>query len=132
MREKLQVCDGVRATFQGTFKRFGRKPGWRGRELQTILLVNLTNERGDAICDHLWLNLTAAFAGLDLQPGERVRFDARVHSYEKGYRGRDDDYYDLTTDYGLARPTHPRRISPQPIETLPLFHSEHAQQLSLL
>ena len=107
MRKKLAKQDGERATFCGTFERFGKKSGWMGQEQKTVLLKDICDVSGALVCDHLWFNLTKAFALLNLQPGDGVQFDARVKKYVKGYFGRRDDVFDkpAEVDYKLSHPT---------------------------
>ena len=111
MRESLRSLEDVRSTFSGRFVRFGKKPGWEGRILKTVLLENIYDASGVFICDHLWFNFTKAFGALKLVSGDMVRFDARVKSYEKGYKGRREDVIGATVemDYKLSRPTKVRK-----------------------
>lgn len=87
MRNKLKVIDGERRTFYGEFVRLGLKSGYKGTE-ETVLLKNIYDTSGQFITDHLWFNLTKSFEKLNLKPGDKVQFDARVTSYTKGYKGR--------------------------------------------
>lgn len=110
MRKELKKIDGVRATFQGTFVRFGEKNGWHGPE-KTVLLENVKNEEGLIVTQHLWFNLTKGFQKLNLNPGDVVQFDARVAKYEKGYKGyREDVYKSVQTDYKLSHPSKLKKI----------------------
>jgi len=112
MRQTLATRDGERAPFQGTFERFGTKIGWQGRTLKTVLLKNICDETGKPICDHLWFNLTRAFAALNLQPGDVVQFDARVQEYVKGYVGRRWDVWKpIEVDYKLSHPTRVKKVA---------------------
>jgi hypothetical protein len=111
MRTALEAREEERATFQGTFARYGTKHGWQGREEKTVLLKDICDQTGKRICDHLWFNMTKAFALLNLQPGECVEFDARVKAYLKGYQGRRDDVWKLVeVDYKLSHPTKVRKV----------------------
>ena len=106
MRTALAARENERATFYGTFTRFGTKHGWQGRQETTLLFTDLRDETGTRVCDHLWLTLTRGFARLTLQTGDTVQFDARVKTYLKGYRGRRDDvWHPITVDYTLSRPS---------------------------
>jgi hypothetical protein len=110
MRKALQQIDGVRTRFIGTFSRFGIKNGYKG-PLRTVLLIEIMNESGKIITDHLWFNLTKGFERLDLREGDRIEFFARVKEYEKGYVGRRDDVYKaLEIDYKLSHPTKMRKL----------------------
>ncbi len=112
MRTELAYRDGERATFCGTFERFGSKRGWMGDE-PTLLLKDIRTPDGTPICDHLWFNRTQQFAALDLAPGDVVQFDARVKAYEKGYKERRDDVYvPIETDYKLSHPTKVQKVAP--------------------
>lgn len=123
MRKDLAKIDGVRATFTGTFERYGEKSGWQGRMDKTILLKDVKNQRGEVVCDHLWFNYTKAIAKLNLAPGDIVVFDARVRQYTKGYFGyRDDVYKPIEQDYKLSHPTKVRKL--KEAEPVGLFESE--------
>jgi hypothetical protein len=116
MRKALAQREEQRARFVGTFERFGEKRGWRGRTETTVLLRDICDAAtGRAVCDHLWLGLTKEFGRLNLQPGDRVAFDARVKIYLKGYMGRRDDVYDkpVEIDYKLSHPTQVRKLRPE-------------------
>lgn len=63
MREKLKEINGVRARFRGRFERFGSRTS-------SGYVKEMT--------DHVWLNLTPTVKALNLQPGDRIEFDARV------------------------------------------------------
>lgn len=93
MRKGLATREGERARVRGTFERFGTKRGWQGSTLQTVLLKDIDDATWTRICNHLWFNLTRAFAALQLQPGDVVQFDARVKEYVKGYCGRRDEVW---------------------------------------
>lgn len=111
MRRALAAQEEQRATFRGTFVRFGTKAGWQGREEPTVLLAAICDADGRQVCDHLWFNLTKALAALALQPGDVVQFDARVKAYVKGYFGRRDDVWKPPAlDYKLSHPTKVRKV----------------------
>lgn len=112
MRKKLAKRNGERATFRGTFERFGKKSGWMGDE-RTVLFKDICDASGVIVCDHLWFNFTKAFALLNLQPGDGVQFDARVKKYVKGYFGRRDDVFDkpAEVDYKLSHPTKVMKVA---------------------
>ena len=98
MRERLKAIDGVRARFRGTFEKFGERTS-HGYVKRMALLVDVTDARGEEMCDHVWLNLTAQVERLDLKPGDRIEFDARAKPYLKGY-------IEKTVDYRLSNPTN--------------------------
>lgn len=113
MRKALAPREGERAQFRGIFERFGTKLGWQRATLQTILLKDIHDTTGIRVCDHLWFNLTGAFAALDLQPGDLVQFDARVKEDVKGYFGRRDDVWKpAEVDYKLSHPTRVMKVAP--------------------
>lgn len=113
MRKALAAREDERASFSGTFERFGTKNGWQGRQEKTVLLKDIYAQDGTRVCDHLWFNLTKALALLNLQPGDAVQFDARVKAYEKGYFGRRWDVYKpAEIDYKLSHPTRVRKVAP--------------------
>lgn len=111
MREKLANVEGVRTEWSGTFKRFGTKPAYKGNPLPTVLLVEIKDGAGVDVCDHLWFNLTKEFEALNLQPGDRVKFCARVRGYWKGYGGEENQ----TRDLKLSHPTKITRITAAPV-----------------
>lgn len=109
-RDQLRHLEGKRAAFTGTFERFGHKRDY-GRDKPTVLLKDIRDERGELVDDHMWFNLTKGFKRLVLQEGDRVAFDARVKSYQKGYKGRREDVFKpLEWDYKLSYPTKVRRV----------------------
>jgi len=105
-RKGLKKFDGQRMTVIATVERFGTKKGWQGREEETILLKDVClKQTGEKLCDHLWFTKGKSWDGT--VSGCDVEFDARVTTYQKGYKGRRDDVYDrpVEHDYKLERPT---------------------------
>lgn len=125
MREKLALIEGYRGLFLATFQRFGGKPGWQGQYLKTVLLVKITDDRGDEMCDHVWFDCGKQFEELGLKSGDRIAFRARVQRYVKGYHGGRDGDSEPSTDFRIAFPTDVRRVVPAG-EDMPLFN-ENAQ-----
>lgn len=124
MREKFKSCEGVRAAFTAEFVRFGSKTAYKGPDLVTLLFKDVRNEQGVVMTDHLWFTTCGQWIALDLKPGDKVAFDARVRSYRKGYEGRGEDGYEgyQETDYKLSHPTKARKLGVQAlVEALPLF-----------
>lgn len=117
MRDKLAKVEGNRGSFIATFKRFGRKPGWKGREETTILLVDVKDAAGNEACDHVWFTCGKGWSALGLSAGDRVAFDARVAPYWKGYGAPEEK----ERDYKLSHPTKLRLITPADVADLPLF-----------
>lgn len=111
MREALRDQEGVRGTFSGTVARFGTKSAYRGAPIPTLMLRDVKDASGKAVCDHLWMTQGKQLKALNLQIDDEVVFDARVTQYEKGYRGYREDVYDapIGVDYRLSNPTKVRR-----------------------
>ena len=58
----------------------------------TVLLRQVAHVASSTlVTDHLWVNLTKGFERECLVPANYVEFDARVHTYEKGYDGDDSE-----------------------------------------
>ena len=118
MRKKLKkISEEIRATYTGTFKRFGFKNGYKG-PIETVLLLDIKDSSGNTITDHLWFNKTKGFSSINPQEGDIIQFDARVKKYTKGYFG-----YDFIkqienppqTDYKLSHPTKIKIVNKQEI-----------------
>lgn len=106
MRQELRKMNDIRATFCGTFVRYGTKTNWHGYPEKTILLKDIKDASGKIVTDHLWFNCTQGFQKLILNENDEVIFDARVRDYIKGYRGyREDVYKPVEVDYRLNHPT---------------------------
>src|SRR5438876_3256874 len=97
MRTQLEKVSGERSRYSGTISRFGKKTSY-GYTKETILLVDVRDESGTLITDHLWFNYTEGFLFAGVDVGDRVSFCARSKPYTKGY-SRDD------MDYKLSHPT---------------------------
>jgi hypothetical protein len=112
MREGLKHINGTRQRFIATYERFGVKSGWKGKQIKTLLFVEVKNKEGVEVADHIWFADGLQFKLLNLQPGEKICFDARVKTYTKGYKGRRGDYDDgfiakpIETDYKLSHPNN--------------------------
>ena len=112
MRKQLKEIGAKnRNIFYGTFERTGYKNGYKG-PIQTVLLLNIKDEKNNVVCDHLWFNMTKGFEKLKLIKGDEIKFNARVQSYEKGYKGYRDDVWDhpIEKDYKLSYPTKIEKI----------------------
>lgn len=122
MREELQKANGMRAEFSATFSRYGRAmvagPYHRKREIVTLLFVDVQDATGKRVADHIWFHSCKQWSVLGLRAGERVKFEARVKPYVKGYG---DDGRE--TDYKLSHPTKARLVSAEPLGDLPLFRN---------
>jgi hypothetical protein len=129
MREELAQREGRRGRFTATFVRFGKKRGFDGRPpVATALFVDVRDERGQLVTDHLWFTLGLILQRLELRAGEQIEFEARVTEYYKGYvsgRYDDDNWQVPEKDYRLSWPTRARKVTgsgPQELfEELPLF-----------
>lgn len=106
MRQALKQLNGKRRRFTGTFVRLGKKSGWKGTTLTTILLKEIKDAFGMIVCDHIWFNMTKEFGNLVLKEGAIIGFDARIKEYYKGYQGyREDIDKPVERDFRLANPT---------------------------
>jgi hypothetical protein len=106
MRKLLASEKGFRKKFHAVFRRFGRKVNYHGYSDETILLVRVTDaETNTVVADHIWFSLTKGFEKLNLKPGMKVEFEARIKSYRKGYVNRSSNLDHRTMDYKLSNPT---------------------------
>lgn len=112
MRSKLkQIGSEERQYFTATFERFGKKNGYMG-QVETVLLINVMDESGKILTDHLWFNMTKGFKALNLEKGDKISFMGRVQKYQKGYFGyRKDVYLPPSTDYKISRLTQIKKLS---------------------
>ena len=104
-RAKMEPLFNVRARFSGIVARFGEKSSYKGPPLKTLMLTDV-RYGGAVITDHLWF--THGRWSKDLDIGDKIEFDARVTTYEKGYRGHREDAWDApppSIDYRLSHPT---------------------------
>jgi hypothetical protein len=107
MRKALSKRLGNRGRYRGEVSRFGTKRAFRGPDLLAVCFVNITDENGKIVVDHLWLTVGKQLDRLNLAVGQIVEFDVRVTQYQKGYLGRRDDVYaPIETDYRLSYPTN--------------------------
>jgi hypothetical protein len=104
MRIGLKSIQGQRMRFTAQVERFGTKTGFK-LDLPTILLKNVIRvDTLEVVTDHLWFTKGKSWANCTI--GCTVAFDARVNTYEKGYKGyREDVYAPISLDYKLERPT---------------------------
>ncbi len=107
---ELEKREGERDVYRGVFERFGSKQGFRGTQ-ETLLLRNIVDADGNAVCDSLQFNLTMAFAVLNLQFGDTVEFRARSEPIVKSeIRWKGMDTPKISVDYRLTRPTKVRKV----------------------
>jgi hypothetical protein len=111
MREELKRIVGVRARFRGTFERYGSaivrfsiRGRMRSHPVKTLILLDVTDARGNLLTDHLWFRCGKQFNELQLQRGDRVEFTATVERYVKRTRDEYDGGFYLEGDYCLKRP----------------------------
>lgn len=111
-RGALKEFLGQRRRFKGVFVRVGKKRGWKA-PLTTLLLSDIVDVKtGKSVADHLWFTMGKRFGTLSLQPGDIVKFDARVTEYVKGYNGfREDVDKPLEKDFRLSFPTNVETLS---------------------
>ena len=97
----------MRTKFTATVDRFGFKSAYRGPDIPTVCLINISDATGLIKCEHIWLTVGKQLQALRLMPGQSIAFDARVTKYQKGYRGHRDDVFDrpVQTDYRLSNHT---------------------------
>ena len=111
MRKELAARMGKRGQYTATFSRNGIKNGYKG-PIRTVLLCDIHDSTGKRVTDHLWMTEGKQLANLELQPGDKIRFESRVDEYVKGYQGRRDDVYDapIEIDYRLVYPTKFKKL----------------------
>jgi hypothetical protein len=113
VRKTLGKSIGERGRYTGIFVRFGKKRAFKGHKpfLTTVLIVDVTNNEGKLVTDHLWFNFTKRIRQLwennDLKSGTILEFDGRVVPYTKRIRDGNGDYIEseITVDYKLSHPT---------------------------
>jgi hypothetical protein len=102
MREKLAPLLGQRITCEAIYVERGTRTSG-GYVVHQLLFRDVRAvPTGEELTDHLWFAVGKWCE--HLVPGEKVRFDARVQTYIKGYHD------DRRMDYRLARPTNVRRL----------------------
>ncbi len=116
MRNLLEKQEGRRGEFRGTVALFGTKTAFRGPDIPTVMLMDVKDETGEIVTDHLWMTVGKQLTCLKVQVGEEIVFAARVTPYEKGYKGHREDVYDAprSLDYRLSNPTQIRRVETTP------------------
>lgn len=106
MREKLAPLVGKRFRFRATYSR--RALHTRGGYgVERCLFHDVVDAlSGSEMTDHVHFDL--AQWNRNLQPGDRIEFDATVSAYVKGY------YDDRRLDYKLTRPSRVRLLDQKP------------------
>jgi len=114
MRRLLSQDEGVRKKFHAIFNRFGKKVNYHGYSDQTVLLLQVIDvETNKVITDHLWFGYTKGFEKVDLRPGVKIEFEARIKLYKKGYVNRRLNIDKSRVDFKLSHPTRISLISNQ-------------------
>lgn len=109
MRKLLASEKGERKKFHAVFSQFGKKVNYQGYTDRTILLLNIMDaETNNIVTDHIWFSYTKGFEKINLEPGLKVEFEARIKAYKKGYVNRKYNINNSKLDYKLS---HPTRIS---------------------
>ena len=112
MRKKLAVNEGERKKFTGLFTRLGKKAGYTGYSVETILLTNVKDaETGELVTNHLWFTFTKGFQLFGLKEGDTLEFEARVKAYSKGYVNKSLTLNKEKHDYKLSNPTKIKRLT---------------------
>ena len=111
LRAALKNKREERLKFSAVFGRYGSKTDWNGYAETTILLTNICFEDGSTAADHIWVTETKECQKLGpFQPGQKLVFEARIGSYEKGYKYRGQALTPVKTDFKLNRVTRIRKI----------------------
>lgn len=105
-RERLYHYAGKRATFTATFVRYGTH---KSNGSQTVLLIEIRDQRGELVSDHVWINDASPFMDVGAQDGDQVRFKAFVRVYVNGY-AETDFHLPINKSYKLENPTHVRIV----------------------
>lgn len=104
--QRLHVC--------GTVRRFGCRPLLPNIYQQTVLLADVALADGTPLCAHMWMPYGVRLAALDLKPGDRICFHARVRPYLKHHlvqrRCGSLKRIRATEDYKLVYPTRVTRL----------------------
>jgi len=103
MRAELAKRDGHRGVFTATYREEGSRTS-RGYTVPMLLFVNVCDGHGNQVTDHLWFGAAQCWLRLNLEPGQRVQFCARVRPYWKGYHDN------RRRDFKLSHPTDIRLL----------------------
>lgn len=133
MREDFQKSAGQRGDFTATFERFGKKAGFKGYPVMTLLFKDVRDKSGKVSTEHIWFTMGKQFKELNLKPGDKIAFVARIVPYEKGYKGYHDTFAAplVELDYKLAFPTNVRKLPP-PGATPASVENKSVAKMSLL
>ena len=110
IRAELAPYLGQRRKFYATFSHYGKRRlryrapwGLAERMVDTLLFVDVRNEWGRYLCDHVWFTSSLTLQRVGLEAGDTVSFVATVDSYTK--RDRWANEYSRIEDYKLCRPS---------------------------
>jgi hypothetical protein len=115
VRTELRKLSDDRREFTCVFDRYGTVARYMGGVQRTLLFRDVTDcKTGQVVTDHIWFTERKTWVALgELHPGERLRFQARVKSYDAGYRGHREDAgieNPPRIDYKLAWPSQIKRV----------------------
>ena len=111
MREKLVELNDKRITVSAKVEKFGSRKSFIGFLQKTVLLIDIKDQSGKMLCDHLWLTEGKQIKNLSLIVGDFIMFTARVTEYEKGYKGVYDESNPVEVDYRLSFPSNFTKIT---------------------
>ncbi len=125
MRRQLKERVGRRGRFRATFKKFGSARDPHRPWVRTALFINVCDEAGEVVTDHIWFRVGQQFGRLNLQPGDEIFFVARVKKYRKRNPDAvDEDDPRFVEDYKLSYPSKLQVMGAQSHEPMPLFDLE--------
>ncbi len=121
MRKELRARVGRRGRFSATFRRFGVRRHREHAE-RTALLLDIRDESGAIVADHIWVLVGVHFGNLNLTPGDEVFFSARVTKYRKRNPDAiDDEDPPFVEDYRLSHPSKVSKLGAPVVRPMPLF-----------
>jgi hypothetical protein len=91
VRKKLRKRYNQRIKCRAFVDRFGARADRFGYT-RTILLVNVYDNRGERLTDHVWFDFNKTFEKAGVKAGDLIQFYARVKLYRKGYKHEIVDY----------------------------------------
>jgi hypothetical protein len=115
MREALRPLDGQRITITGRVAKFGCRPLGFNLYGETVCLEGVTGGDGQALTDHVWVNVGARMEALDIRKGDVLTLTARVRPYTKHQRvvwkNGKFKFTHATLDYKLTYPARIQRLA---------------------
>lgn len=122
MRKALKALVGRRSRYRATVKKFGSARDPLRPWIRSVLFVNVYDERGDYVADHIWFRVTGEIRRISLHPGDEVFFTARVKKYHKrNPNAVDADDPAFIEDYRLSSPTKVGVLGAQQNAPTPFF-----------